>query len=250
MTIPKRNYLLSGVISFFSCCTLVSAQAPAADSAIRAAAIANTIGQYHHFMAVPAALYNGPEYKEYYHTIQQGHPFFASVDFVSGVIMYDNIRYENVPLKFDLVKNEILTKDPSGIFSVGLFHDKIAFFTIHGHTHIRIVEDDSKRSLPTGFYDLLYNGHTASLLKKEYKTLQSKVTQIEGLWNYIEYKNDFFVRKGNEYYHVDTQRGLLNALKDKKPELQQYIRSNRLKFKKDEVEKSLLSIVAYYNTLK
>jgi hypothetical protein len=250
MTTRPRNYLrLSALFCSFYTLT-ATAQSPAIDTSIRAAAVNNAIHVYHQLVKHSTAIYNGREYLEYYHTIHTGHPFFATVQFGKGSVMYDNILYEDVFLKYDLVKNEVLIKEPTGIFSLILFNDKIGYFTLHGETFVRIVDTGTENTLATGLYQLLYNGTHATLLKKEKKTIQSNVSQLEGVRNYIESSIDYYIQTGDGYHSVNTQREILNVLKDKKNELQAYIRKNKLKFRKTSTEASLLSTVTYYNSLK
>jgi hypothetical protein len=250
MTTRPRNHLwLTALFCFFNSLT-ATAQSPETDTAIRAAAVNHAIQVYHQFVKHSTALYNGREYLEYYHTLHEGHPFFSTVQFGKGTIMYDNVLYEDVSLKYDLVKNEVLIKEPAGIFSLILFNDKIGYFTIHGETFVRIVNTGDENRIATGLYQVLYNGTHATLLKKEKKTIQSNVNQLEGVRNYIESKVDYYIQVADGYHPVSTQRDVLNVLKDKKNELQAYIRKNKLKFRKTRTEGSLLSTVTYYNSLK
>jgi hypothetical protein len=250
MTTRLRNYLWLSAFFYLLQTLQATAQSIAADTAIRSAAVANAVQVYHQLVRNSTALYNGREYLEYYHTLHEGHPFFAGTQFGNGAVMYDNVLYKDVSLKYDLVKNEVLIKEPSGIFSLILFHDKIGYFTVHGTTFIRIVNDSTENAVPTGIYQVLYNGPNATLLKKEKKTIQSNVSQLEGVKNYIESSIDYYVQTADGYHPVSSQKSILRVLADKKNELQAYIRKNKLKFRKDATEGSLLSTVTYYNSLK
>lgn len=250
MTIGPLNYLRFGVLLCVFRILPAAAQSPAPDTAIRVAAVNNAIQVYHRYVGYSTALYNGREYLEYYHTLHEGHPFFAATQFGDGVIMYDNVLYEKVSLKYDLVRNEVLIREPSGIFSVTLHLDKIAYFTVHGGTFARIINTGGENAVATGLYQVLYNGAAATLLKKEKKTIQSNVSQLEGVKNYIESSIDYYIQTADGYHPVSTQRSVMKVLSDKKNELQAFIRKNKLKFRKDDTERSLLGTVTYYNSLK
>jgi hypothetical protein len=56
------------------------------------------------------------------------------------------------------------------------------------------------------------------------------------------------VRKNNTYYPISSQGSLLSVFKDKKKELQQYIRSNEIKYRK-EPEDAMVKIATYYDHL-
>jgi hypothetical protein len=89
----------------------LKAQLSTADSTARANAIHNTIQQYHSFLSPVSALYNGPQYIDYTGRLRAGHPFFQSVEYNPGTIWYDDVMYEKIPLKYDIVKNNIIIKD-------------------------------------------------------------------------------------------------------------------------------------------
>jgi hypothetical protein len=250
MTTRPRNYLWLNALFCFLYTLPAVAQSPAADTAIRAAAVSNAIQVYHRFVKHSTALYNGRAYQEYYHTIHEGNPFSADVHFVTGSVMYDNVLYEDVSLKYDLVRDEVVIKEPSGIFSLILFNDKIGYFTLERATFVRIVNTGTENALPTGLYQRLFEGTHATLLKKEKKTIQSNVSQLEGVRNYIESRIGYYIQFADGYHSVSSQRDLLRILTDKKNELQGYIRKNKLKFRKTSIEESLLNTVTYYNSLK
>jgi hypothetical protein len=251
MRILAHSYFFLSMIFCFAFPSRTFAQSPVSDTAIRASAINNAVLQYRRFTLPPTALYNGPEYVDYLRTLQEGHPFFASPQFDTGaVVMYDNMLYEAMKLKFDLVKNELVTIDPSKVFTMTLFHDKINYFIIHGHTFIRIMKDSSDHSLATGFYDRLYQGRSLTLLKKEQKKIMTYVNERDGIRNVIEVSQDFYINITNGYYRTNNKNAVLKLLTDKRSELKQYIRKSKLSFSKGEVEKTLISIVSYYDSLK
>ncbi len=219
------------------------------DTAIRSAAIANALLQYKQFTKPPTALYNGQQYIDYVLTLQEGQPFFGSADYDSGVVMYDHLLYEGLPLKFDLVLNELVTIDPTKHFDISLFHNKISYFQIHGHTFIRIVKDSSIHSLNTGFYDRLFNGKSIQLLKKEERKIMTYVTERDGVRNVIESKQDFYVYANQEYHKTNNKISLLNVLYNKRDELNQYIRKNKLRFTKEQIDLTMIKIADYYQSL-
>src|SRR5882757_5410869 len=82
--------------------TKLTAQQPAKDSSIRAAAINRAILEYQDFISFAAPLYAGPQYTDYYLKLQEGHPFYLNTYFHYGSILYDHILYEHVPMKYDM----------------------------------------------------------------------------------------------------------------------------------------------------
>ena len=96
--------------------------------------------------------------------------------------------------------------------------------------------------ITSGYYDVIYNGKSGVLVKI-YKEIQSA-----GVETYFNPKRDFFIRKNNAYYSVSGQGDLIAALKDRKKELQQYIKTNKIKFHRDP-EEAMVKIASYYDQL-
>ena len=58
----------------------------------------------------------------------------------------------------------------------------------------------------------------------------------------------YYLYKNNRYYPVSSQGEFLNILKDKKKGLQQFIRDNGIKFRKQK-EQAMARIAQYYDQL-
>ena len=139
-------------------------------------------------------MYNGSEYayNAYYpFTINEGDPFFQSKTFDTGAVFYNNVLYENVPLLFDIVKEELLTHDPTNNYIMRLNNERVKWFIIWGHTFVRLNHDSANNSpLHTGFYDLLYNGNT-SLYKRDLKIFKENTASFQGLNKYLAETNEY-----------------------------------------------------------
>lgn len=61
-------------------------------------------------------------------------------------------------------------------------------------------------------------------------------------------KNFYYIRKNGVFHPVRNKKLLLDILKDRKTETQQFIKKNKLRFK--QFEKDVLQTIAYYDQLK
>ncbi len=226
-----------------------SAQSSSKDSSRLAAAVHRTAGEYIHFMGTAAPIYTGPQYVEYYLQINKGHPFFLNTDFNPGSVHFEDILYEGLMIKYDIVENKIVLLNPSSIFRPSLSNDKIDYFTIKDHTFIKLEKNSNHPGVPkNGFYEVLFRDTRLSLLKKENKSVQEDLNFGVSSIRYVESSVNFCVEKGNTYYPVNRKGQILDLFKDKKTELRQYIRKNSIDFGSD-YENALLSIVGYYESL-
>lgn len=225
------------------------AQNSIADTSRKTASFQEAVNYYHQFLSPETGLYDGSEYTyNTYYPIQinEGDPFFLSKNFYTGTVFYNNVLYEKVPLLFDIIKNELLIHDPSNIYIIRLNNERVGWFTIWGHTFIRLIFDSANSSqMRTGFYDLLYNGKT-SLYSKDSKTLNENTASAQGINKYVVESNEYFIKKENQFYKITNKKSLMVVLKNKKKEIGQFIKKNKLNLRKIK-NYALIKIAAYYD---
>lgn len=219
------------------------------DTSRQTASFQAAVNYYHQFLSPETGLYDGSEYTyNTYYPIQinEGDPFFLSKNFYTGAVFYNNVLYEKVPLLYDIIKNELLIHDPSNIYIIRLNNERVGWFTIWGHTFIRLIFDSANNSqMRTGFYDLLYNGKT-SLYRKDSKTLNENTASAQGINRYVVETNEYFIKKENQFYKVTNKKSLMVVLKNKKKEIGQFIKKNKLNLRKNK-NGALIKIAAYYD---
>lgn len=230
--------LLIGIFVFnkTSAQTLSSSQSPSFKNAI--AYFQNEIGEDAH-------LYTGEEYTGYEKNIK-GYPFFISPLMQNSDIFYNGSLYQNVPLLFDIVRQEIVINRYNQNFRIKLLNEKIKYFTLAGHRFENITVTEGKdENIVNGIYDIVLNGKV-SVLVKRIKLIKYPF-KAEDPPGFVE-EDVFCIRNGNNMYAVDNRNTLLQALNDKKELIKTYIRKNKLKFKKN-MEKELIMTAVYYSTL-
>ncbi|MEP7317153.1 MAG: hypothetical protein ABI921_00375 [Panacibacter sp.] len=235
------------LITAFFCVSFASGQTIQADSLNYVNALKNAKTLYRQFVDPPTGLYNGGEYVEYAYQIKEGDPFFAP-DFKTGSVLYDGILYNNVPLLYDIFKESVVIKDPFEIYKLVLINERLSEFTIQDHRFIKLIGNDSNRSvISTGYYEVLYDG-AIHVYRQEKKKMQENVTFTEGIKRYIVETNFYFIEKDNTLYPVNKKKSLLSALVNKKSEVQQFMRKNKLNLRKDKIG-TLTKVAAYYDEI-
>jgi len=247
MKLPGTVRILLFTASFSLFANKITAQLSADDSSFYQKAVNNAVTLYYRSLGDQSGLYNGSQYAGYLFTFKEGHPFFYTDISSSGSIVYDNVFYPDVHLLYDEVAEVIIFQDTT--HRIQLLTDRISRFSILGNNFIRLVKDSLSHSIVnTGFYNLLYEGNV-SVLKKEVKTLHEDIrSNSEGLLRYIETKQYYYFKKNNEYYPVNGKNDVLDIYKDRKKEIQQYIKSNKLNFRNDR-DNALTKVTAYYDQL-
>lgn len=202
---------------------------------------------YRKFIHPSARLYNGPEYVDYAYQIKKGSPFLDAEEFTPGNIVYDGMLYENVPMRFDLVKEQIVIQDPFKSYSLSLITERVSSFSCLKHVFTRLVFNDSNAAaISTGLYEVLYDENTA-VYKKQRKKIQEE-TQQDGVMMYIVESNSYFIRKDNRLFAADSKKAMLSVFNSRKNAIQQYMGKNKLNFRKDKAG-TLVKVAAYYDLL-
>ncbi len=111
---------------------------------------------------------------------------------------------------------------------------------------MRILADTLNKQLATGFYDELYN-NKLRLLARRTKSIQEE-SSMQSINNIFVPKNEYFLKKGAVYYNVNSQGKFFDVLKDRKKELKQYLKDNKIKFG-DNPEQTMVVLATYYDHL-
>lgn len=224
----------------------VFGQAAEQDSIKCKNAVDNTIAFYTRMVGLQAGIYAGSDYQ--YERINSGYVFWGTENRVNSYITYDHIEYRDVPLLYDIVKDNVIINDASKPYFILLESNKISQFSISGHTFIRIFADSLSGSvIKTGFYECLYDGKTKALSKK--KKIIDEFIDIGNVLNRTAMEKDkWYIYKEGAYFEVEGKSSILKVLGDKKKEILQYSKQDKIRFKNN-MDDALTRIVAYYDTL-
>jgi hypothetical protein len=225
-------------------CAQSQSQSSDIDSISLAKTINNALAVYYLSAGDQSRLYNGTEYTGYPFTFAEGSPFFLTPQEQKGSIIYDYVEYGDVDLQYDEMMGVVIMQDAN--HRIQLSNERISRFTIGNYPFIRIVRDSLSHGVPeTGFYNILYEGNL-SVLKKEIKTIRQIYSYSQEITRVIDVKTNYYFRKNNDYTQINSQKELLNFFSDRKKEIQHFIKTNKLSFKKD-TDNLLVKVAVYYD---
>ena len=203
---------------------------------------------YFKSLSAQSGIYRGVEYTGFPYKLNNGHQFFESIDPVKGSIYYDGLLYNDVPLWYDLVKNQVVVQYTDQFSRISLHNELIAYFSIAKHNFIHIERDPLNKSiLSEGFYDIVYPGKSQLLVKRSKGTLK-EVNSSGVFLTVLKQKNEFYLKRGNSYVPVGTKSSVLKALGTKQKEIQDYLKKNKIKFKKAP-ETTIITMVSYFDQI-
>jgi hypothetical protein len=241
MSCPYSGYMILLALVLFA--NKMAAQTSTSDSQHRADL--RIIAYFTNELKVDAHLYTGKEFVPYASNIK-GDPFFAGTGMQMNEIYYDGTLYENIPLQYDIVSQEIITGRYGGGEEIQLINEKIKYFTLYGHRFEHIFSILGKDETVTNtFFEILTEG-TATLMAKRIKRIKSGL-RTEDPTMFVE-EDQFFIRKQKNLYPVDGKNSILLAFADKASAIKSFIRKNKLSFKK-KLEEELIMTTNYYSSL-
>lgn len=208
--------------------------------------IGNALAAYHQSFGNQSALYNGIKYNEYPFIFTEGDPFFHSPKPAIGFVNYDDIKYDSVLMQYDEIKDAVVINEQGK--KIQLHSKKVASFKLHNASFARLLKDSFPGSpISTAFYNVLYNGKIW-LLKREVKTYRESMGDTK-LLRFVDQKDYYYIKKGGQIFLIKNRNDFLNLFDDRKKELHQFIKANKLKFRSDR-ENMLSMATAYYDSLK
>lgn len=209
-------------------------------------AFKNAVTFYNNSFGPELRLFNGKEYHEYLLPFKEGQPYFFSNIFSKGTVSYEGKTYENVSILYNLVTDQVVILKYSGFSKIQLLKERVDAFSLSGHYFINIQNGSlSSPALRPGFYDIVASGKV-SLLVKRTKRIQTDTKETVEIK--VLSKDHFFLRNKNVYSEVDTKNAFLKQLKAKRKEIQQFIKQNGIRYRKNP-EEAMVRILEYYNQI-
>lgn len=251
----NQKFMGRSIFVFIISCALLtisgerSCSQTIADTSAHQSSFKNAVALFRKSLGVQSPIYNGRQYFFHEQYIKGNAYFQDNSDFATGSVFYDGVLCVGVPMLYDIYSNQVVVFLPDRFSTIYLSNERVKSFDFLNHHFININTDTlihNESGIKSGYYDEVYQGKVAVLVKR-LKTVQVSSTS-SGLEYYFSYAADFYVRKDNSYYSAANQNSLLDVLKDRKKELQHFINSNKIKFRRNP-EESLVKISSYYDHL-
>ena len=199
------------------------------------------IEEYLNMKGANLPVYNGIEHLGYLRMIE-GSAYYKTSYWEKGSVFYDGILYKDVYLKFDMITDEVIIRQPTNLLAIILFSPRVNYFYFLDNFFIYI-PDTGHLSIPVGFYEQLTKGKI-SLLAKRKEIIEEKIT-TELTRRFVR-RDEFYILKENNYYVIKNEKDVLNLLGEKKKRIKQYLKNNKVKFHRNR-EKALVKIAEQYN---
>lgn len=208
--------------------------------------IEKTEAFFNTYIKQQSRLLNGPAFPGYGSSVQGSANFQDLTTFSKGDVIYDGIRFNNIPLMYDLYEDKVISLvTPSAMFC--LISEKVSDFYLNNH-HFKYINvlDTTTSIIRPGFFDVIYDGN-AKILAKRVKKVQL-TTNSQNLGYYFVPKTTYYLVRNDKYEVISGESSFMNLFKDKKNELKKHLKENKIKFKK-QPEEAMILLTTYYEGL-
>lgn len=198
---------------------------------------------YHQTVQYKQSVFTGKEYFRNYGKII-GHPFWGENMFKNGNVGYDGNLYPNLPLKLDLMFEELVTHGINQGIQINIIREKIDSFTI-GNTRFWHLTP-TRFNMTDGFYEVLHSQKYTVLCKRS-KYIKETISQGELEKNVVD-KEVFFLKVNDKISEIKNRQILYDLFKDKKNEVLDYVSNLGLNYRKNQ-EAFIIESVKYFEQL-
>ena len=188
-------------------------------------------------------LYNGRIWRNLYYLVMEDQ-FLFSKEYLPGILTIRGKTFNNVLLKYDIFKDEVLTPIDSGRI-LQLNKELIDSFSIsfqnRKYQFIKMQEDTLKTS--KSFFNVLYKGKTTLLLKFEKKI--DKLS-VEGKYDKFYQINRIFIVSDEKLYPVSGKGDLFKLFQKDKIQLKDFMKKSKLRISGKEPE-SFIPVIRFHD---
>lgn len=175
-------------------------------------------------------LITGGQYQEPSRLIE-GDPYYFSRQFEKGSLAINGIVYPEVPLLYDIYRDQVVTFHPVFNQKILIKPEKIRGFQLANGTQFRYFAGNEAHIRDgNGIYEVLGEG-TCLALAKRFKTTKPKreISKYDEI--YVE-KSDYFLLKNGEFFQVTNESRVLAILGLEKKDVRKMLKSQGLSFKR------------------
>lgn len=219
------------------------AQAQNTQELINQSASNNLQTIYHKTVQYKQNVFTGIEYFRNYGKIN-GHAFWNENEFINGNVGYDGNIYPNLPLKLDLMVEELITHGVNQGVQIKIIREKIDSFTIGSVRFLHLTPDKNK--VPDGFYEILHSQKYTVFCKRN-KLIKEVIVQNE-LERNIEEEAVYFLKNQDNIIVIKNRQILFDLFRDKKNQVLDYMSNLNLNFRKQK-EAFIVESIKYYEQI-
>lgn len=194
------------------------------------------------------AINNGSIHVNPYKTIGENSMYYITDKYSKGVVNYEGQIYNDVDLKYDILKDQLILKPygESNYIGVNLILEKINFFYLNDKKFINLSYNTA--NLPefiNGYYEISAATDTNILYIKHHKNMREKINNNHVFKEFKE-KYEFLINYKNSFYKIENKKDIIKIFPKDKIKISDYYSKNKNLEKSDEI-KFMENLMRYIN---
>lgn len=188
---------------------------------------------------------NGKLWRNLYLGIK-GNPYFMTGDFLNGDITFNGKVFSDRIFKYDTYNDEIVLWINTST-TIILNKEMVSEFNINylGQKYHIINLGEDTTSIISGFVNVYYDGPTPLYVK--YRK-EIEILAVDNRYDLFIDLHRTYIKKDGQILQVSGKGELLKILSERKEQLKQYIKANKLRVTKKE-PRSFIPVLEYYDKL-
>lgn len=181
-------------------------------------------------------LLNGTQFIDKYRSTETNNRFFKSYEFLNGSIVYDSQLYNNLKIKYDLHKDQIVLELPNknNYFQLNINTDKVKQFTIDKHVFINYSNNNTSLNALeiNGFLEPIFKGNNIELFIKHFKSRKESIkgSRVE---SDFKLKSQFLYLYKEKFYLLKSKNKLKKVFPKQADSINEYYKNNSILFKRN-----------------
>lgn len=221
-----------------------SAQSPPRDSVLYSNAAVKTINYFNANIGDQSEIYSGTQY-DLLPPANKGTFYFQDKNYcIPSLICFNAKWHKDIPVLYDVYNDLMVAVNGNYLFV--LKPEKLSDVFLLGH-HFIYFNPESLNNMQAGFYDELYDGRSKVLVKR-IKTIFDHQVSAQFAEIIYEDHSTIYLKKGDKFLEISSKGGLKDAFADKKKQINEFMRANKINFNKDK-EGTVAKVAGYYDQI-
>ena len=180
-------------------------------------------------------LYNGIENIDLQRTIDDANKFLLKGrDFEKGSLVYDGQFFPEVPMRFNLVDDEIIVSlkndQENSIFK--LIKEKVERFTLDDRDFV-FIPANANSEISEGFFQELYKSGNFEVFKKYLKREFKILDRTNPYYRYEVIDPEYYMKYDKSYYKINSWKDLATHFPSFKKDIRKFYKDNKQLRKED-----------------
>lgn len=190
-------------------------------------------------------IYSGKEERVYPNYLVN-HPYLDTDEYRIGTLCFDGLIYPDVKMRLNQHQDQLIVLSPDQRYNI-IISDELIDYAIIDSLYIFCNKSGKQNTkLPEGYIVRLYGGKYP-VVKKERFLLERTIEDRDIKMSFTK-RTRYYICVDGVYHAVGSKGSVLKLFKSNKKQLNQFIKENKLNFRRSP-ELAIVSVVKYVETL-